>query len=109
MRTVRTRRVGAALSSALLLAGGCGGGGGGAAGSGGPPPDPVWTSGVFQPPAAFAAYCAVPRTGTDRATGMPFADRQGSSVWENNWLRSWTNAYYLWYREVPDLNPAGTA
>jgi carboxyl-terminal processing protease len=109
MRTVRTHWTGAALACALLLVGGCGGGGGGAGASGGPPADPAWTSGVFQPPATFAAYCAVPRTGTDRATGMPFADKQGSSVWENNWLRSWTNAYYLWYREMPDLNPAGSA
>ncbi len=108
MRSVRTQCVGAALACAGLLSGGCGGGGG-AGGSGAPPADPSWTAGVFQPQATFAAYCAVPRTGTDPATGMSFADKQGSSVWENNWLRSWTNAYYLWYREVPDVSPAGSA
>jgi hypothetical protein len=28
---------------------------------------------------------------------------------ENNFLRSWTNELYLWYREVPDLDPASYA
>jgi len=27
-------------------------------------------------------------------------------VTENSWLRSWTHDLYLWYREVPDLDPA---
>jgi C-terminal processing protease CtpA/Prc len=31
---------------------------------------------------------------------------QSSVTSENNWLRSWTNDLYLWYSEVPDLNPA---
>ncbi len=30
----------------------------------------------------------------------------GTTTDENNWLRSWTNDLYLWYNEVPDLNPA---
>jgi hypothetical protein len=33
----------------------------------------------------------------------------GSTAAENNFLRSWTNEIYLWYREVPDLNPASAA
>ena len=37
---------------------------------------------------------------------MPYPDVSGTSVDENNWLRSWTNELYLWYREVPDPNPA---
>ena len=32
---------------------------------------------------------------------------QGSTLSENNYLRSWTNELYLWYSEVPDMNPAG--
>ena len=32
---------------------------------------------------------------------------QGSTLSENNYLRSWTNELYLWYSEVPDINPAG--
>jgi carboxyl-terminal processing protease len=74
---------------------GCGGGGGG---GGGPPPGSGWVAGVFQPSQSFAARCAMPRTGT--------ADMQGSTLSENNWLRSWTNELYLWYREVPDQDPS---
>ena len=92
------------LVCASLLAAACGGGHGSATSA--PPADPIWTAGVYQSPAAFVAHCAQPRTGTDPTTGLQYADTQGSSDWENNWLRSWTNAYYLWYREVPDLSPA---
>ncbi len=42
--------------------------------------------------------CVNPRAGT--------SDRQGTVVDQNNWLRSWTNEYYLWYSEVVDRNPA---
>ena len=43
--------------------------------------------------------CAIPRSGT--------SDRQGSVASEKNWLRSWIDETYLWYREVPtDLNIA---
>jgi carboxyl-terminal processing protease len=72
---------------------GCGGGGGG----GGPPPGSGWVAGVFQPSPSFAARCVAPRAGT--------SDMQGTTLSENNWLRSWTNELYLWYREVPDQDP----
>ena len=39
-------------------------------------------------------------------TGRAFPDTQGTVTSENNWLRSWTNELYLWYREVPDRDPA---
>ncbi len=61
---------------------------------------------MFQPSATFANRCATPRTGTDPTTGKPFPDVAGSAAAENSFLRSWTNELYLWYREVPDLNPA---
>jgi len=64
--------------------------------------------GVFPPSASFAARCAVPRTGTDPLTGQPYPDVMGSTLLENNWLRSWTNELYLWYNEVPDLDPGAT-
>ena len=35
-----------------------------------------------------------------------FAAQCGSVAAQNHWLRSWTHELYLWYREVPDLNPA---
>jgi C-terminal processing protease CtpA/Prc len=53
---------------------------------------------VFLPEANFAAQCAAPRSG--------FPDVQGSTLSENNWLRSWTNDLYLWYDEVVDRDPA---
>jgi len=75
---------------ACLYACGGGGGGGGSNASG-------WTAGVFMPAATFAGQCAAPRPGIDRP---------GSSVTENNWLRSWTNDLYLWFDEVVDRDPA---
>lgn len=107
------RKVGAALLC-VLLAGlaGCGGGGGssgvssGLQNGGGAPANPVYTVGHFDPPGNFAGYCAAPRSGTDPYTGQTYPDRLGSVVWENHWLRAWSEAYYLWYRELPDLDPA---
>jgi hypothetical protein len=68
-----------------------------------------WTPGVFDPSSSFAAQCANPRSGTDPATGRTYPDRPGAPLLENNWLRSWTHELYLWYREVPDLDPASYA
>jgi carboxyl-terminal processing protease len=97
-----------ALAVAACGGGGGGyGGGGGGGGSGGPPANPIYTMGNFQPPSTYAAYCAVPRTGTDPNNhNQPYPDRLGSTVWENFWIRSWSNAYYLWYRDLQDINPA---
>jgi hypothetical protein len=61
---------------------------------------------VFVAEANFAARCAMPRSGVDPYTQQPYPDVQGTATDENNWLRSWTNDLYLWYSEVPDLNPA---
>ncbi len=92
------------LLSCLLA--GCGGGGGG--GSFTPPPatDPnAWVQGVFKPASSFAAQCAAPRTGVD-STGTPFPDTAGSVLTQNNWLRSWSHDWYLWYGEIADKDPA---
>jgi C-terminal processing protease CtpA/Prc len=92
------------IALALLL-GACGGGGGGGGtnrvGGG-------WVMGVFEPSTNFDALCVSPRSGIDPATAMPFPDRPGTVTDQNNFLRSWTNELYLWYREVPDLNPASS-
>jgi carboxyl-terminal processing protease len=85
----------------------CGGGGGG--GSAPPAIGTGWTPGVFQPASRFENHCAKPRSGIDPYTGRPYPDVAGQAVDENNWLRSWTHELYLWYREVPDLNPASYA
>lgn len=70
-----------------------GGSNAGASGSG-------WVPGVFEPASKFAARCAMPRTGAG------FPDRQGTTLDENNWLRSWSNDLYLWYDEIIDRDPA---
>jgi carboxyl-terminal processing protease len=107
------RRLAASLSvtslATLLGLSACGGGGeatnlSNAAGSGGS--GTTYTAGVFQPESTFAARCMSPRTGTDPVTHAVYPDAQGTTTDENNWLRSWTNDLYLWYSEVPDLNPA---
>jgi C-terminal processing protease CtpA/Prc len=92
---------------------GCGGGGGssastGTGGGGGTGSGPTWTQGVFQPASKFAALCAAPRTGTDPYNNnQAYPDRQGSTLDETFWLRSWTHQLYLWYDEVTDINPTG--
>lgn len=96
------------LAAALcLLLSGCGGGGGSGGGSSAPPPG--WTAGVFRPSAEFDQRCVAPRSGIDPFTQRPYTDVAGTRTDENNFLRSWTNELYLWYREVPDLNPANFA
>ena len=85
---------------AVLASLDCGGGGGNGGGA------TAFTPGVFAPASTFEAQCATPRTGTDPTTGRPYPDKPGSTATENNWLRSWTHDLYLWYREVPDIDPA---
>jgi len=94
---------------ALALAGALGCGSNGAGSGSGSSGSTAWTAGEFQPSSTFTAQCATPRTGTDPATGKSYPDKPGSTLAENNWLRSWTHELYLWYREVPDLNPASYA
>src|SRR5689334_8218239 len=75
----------------------------GGAGDSGSTASAAWKAGTFSPSSAFAAQCASPRTGTDPTTGKAYPDVKGSATTENNWLRSWTQELYLWYREVADL------
>ena len=98
----------AALAAVLSMAG-CGGGGGGGGGdaSGGATPAPA-VPGIGLPEAppvadagSVADACAAPRTGTNPATGFPFADRPGTLADEKTWVRSWIDQTYLWYDEVP--------
>ena len=96
MRSSIWRRCAAPALCAMV--GACGGGGGGGGGDG-------WVAGVFPPSSRFAAQCQNPRTGYDPVTGALYPDVQGSTLDENGWLRSWTHELYLWYREVPDLDP----
>ncbi len=95
------------VAVALAAAAGCGGDSGSSTGSGGGSlGGGSWTQGVYQPSTTYANQCAAPRTGTDPATGRPYPDRAGSTLTENNFLRSWTNELYLWYNEVTDRDPS---
>ena len=49
--------------------------------------------------------CEVPRMGVSAFTGQAFPDQQGTLADEKSWLRSWSDETYLWYREIPNLNP----
>jgi C-terminal processing protease CtpA/Prc len=97
----------AALVVPLVAAlAGCGGSGGGDAAAATPPPaGSGWVAGSFLPAASFAGRCVAPRSGTNPATGQPYADVQGTAVDENHWLRSWSNDLYLWYDEIVDRDP----
>ncbi|HTE51419.1 MAG TPA: S41 family peptidase [Kofleriaceae bacterium] len=54
----------------------------------------------------FQATCETPRDGIDPGTGALFPDIEGTPEHEKLWLRSWTHELYLWYRDVPDPDPA---
>jgi hypothetical protein len=70
---------------ALCVLAACGGGGGGGGSSTPNPSGDTFTPGVFAPRANFAGQC--------------------TAFNQKMFLRSWTNELYLWYSEVPDLNP----
>jgi hypothetical protein len=98
----------AVVCLAALAAHGCGGGGGGGGGGaadGTAPPPSGWVAGSFSPAAGFAGRCVNPRSGLDSSTGLPYIDIQGTALDQNNWLRSWSNDFYLWYNEIVDRDP----
>ncbi|WP_298636253.1 S41 family peptidase [uncultured Umboniibacter sp.] len=72
--------------------------------SGGGATGPSYTPGVFDDPDNFVARCENPRTFND-INGNPYNDQAGSILYENHFLRSWSNDTYLWYNELPDLDP----
>jgi hypothetical protein len=94
------RVLSAGLLVVVAVSIGCGGNG-----AAGPSDTGSSGTGTFAASSSFANQCASPRTGIDPSTGRAYPDRPGSTLTENNFLRSWTNELYLWYREVPDLNP----
>lgn len=56
--------------------------------------------------ANYAAKCESPRTGNDPTTGRPFPDLRGAVLDEKRWIQAWSNALYLWYSELPNIDPA---
>ena len=59
-----------------------------------------WVEGEYLPSRNFANICRTPRQNKN------YQDLAGTSVDENNWIRSWSNETYLWYNELPDIDPA---
>jgi carboxyl-terminal processing protease len=109
IQAMQSKRILGLLVVSLLGLAACGGGDSAIAPA---PTGPVgipYTRGVYPAFSTFAAQCAVPRTGTDPSTNRAYPDRLGSITAENHWLRSWSQDFYLWYRELPDVNPASVA
>jgi C-terminal processing protease CtpA/Prc len=49
--------------------------------------------------------CLAPRSGINPATNLPYPDVQGTTLDENNFLRSYSDNTYLWYNEIADQDP----
>jgi len=58
-----------------------------------------WAAGVYQSSRTFANRCADPRANSN------YQDILGTVTDENNWIRSWSHETYLWYNELPDIDP----
>lgn len=56
---------------------------------------------------AFAGQCAAPRAAIliDPFSGQPYGDKVGSLTTEKQWIRSFVNDTYLWYKEVVPQDP----
>jgi C-terminal processing protease CtpA/Prc len=61
---------------------------------------------VFGP---LANRCASPRSGRDPFTGQSYPDGKGTLDDEKRWLKSYMDALYLWYQEIPSVDPAAYA
>ena len=89
-----------------VIVGGCGGGGGSSPAplvppAGGSGSDSDWVAGQYDDwrGTSMRNICESPRT-----TGG-YSDTQGTVTDENNWIRSYSNDTYLWYSELPDIDP----
>jgi hypothetical protein len=90
------------LLAAVAASASCGGSGT-PGGTKTPPP----SNSTLPPSSTLAAKCAAPRSGIDPTTGAAYPDQPGTAVDEKSWLRSWSDELYLWYRELPNVDPAG--
>ena len=59
-----------------------------------------WIPGEYYPSKNFANQCQNPRSNSY------YQDLIGTYEDENNWIRSWSHETYLWYSELPDINPS---
>jgi len=92
--------------SSVLIVSACGGGGGsnGSVGN----IDVGWKAGAYTNSDSFKNKCESPRLGSSEITDIPFPDTKGTALDEKNFLRSWSHETYLWYKELPDINPANS-
>lgn len=106
MGPARCAAAAATLAVVAMLAA-CGGGGGGGGGVALPvaaaPSAPSDASIV--PSSSVAGQCAAPRFGVDPDTGAAFPDKPGSVATEKSWIRAWIDETYLWFNDVPSVNP----
>ena len=65
-----------------------------------------WIENYFLPEMTYKNKCLNPRSGVDPDTSSLYSDIKGTSLDENNYLRSYTNNTYLWYDEVVDRDPS---
>jgi carboxyl-terminal processing protease len=61
---------------------------------------------TFAAASSNANQCVAPRIGSSPYTGQPYPDQPGTVDNERNWMRSWIDETYLWYREIPNVVPA---
>ena len=94
--------------SSLLFLSACGGGGGSDSSGNGGTKTIGWQAGVYADSSGLKNKCESPRVGSSKITGITFPDKKGTEADEKNFLRSWSHETYLWYKELPDLNPANT-
>ena len=102
---IKSSRTLVLLGVSIVLIQACGGGSSSPRNVTTTPGSTSYTKGVFSPSSGYANRCASPRSGTDPYTHKAYPDIQGSATVENFFLRSWTHELYLWYSEVPDLDP----
>ena len=59
----------------------------------------TWIPGQYNSAQSFSNRCENPRSNGN------YQDLIGSVTDENNWIRSWSHETYLWYNELPDIDP----
>lgn len=64
-----------------------------------------WQPYVFKESSLFNSKCINPRK-ENPFSRIASRDKQGTILDENNWLRSMSHEYYLWYDEIEDKDPA---
>ena len=68
-------------------------------------PTNQWQENIFLPESNFKNKCSNPRSGVNSANNN-YPDIQGTTLDENNYLRSYSNNTYLWYSEIVDKDPS---